>query len=325
MLVTTFFSVAQPVQKSTNATLPKTMTGSLTMDDVPIWDVNDTWTYKVNDITLDFSNENRTMKLFFSITELPLRVTDTSGDFYTVSFTTTMSGDGQFISDLGEGPVDLSIVFKDIALTGSLRFEKTTLGIVDASVSFEKQKVSLNIKEQPYLPLPAFLRVLSVKITSNLNLDSDSPLTMLTFPLTTGIFWNLSSANISTTGKIESKFFNLLHLVNIIASMLGIELLPPTFASLLPIISIQDAMTEFLGTNVVSVPMISDAFFCFNTENVTVPAGIFEAFNITLFGGMGQCFFAPDAGNMILLSGNFEQLHPAIKNIDMELISTTYT
>ena len=73
------------------------------------------------------------------------------------------------------------------------------------------------------------------------------------------------------------------------------------------------------------IPAISNAFFCLNTENITVPAGTYEAYNITLFGGLAQCYYAPTAGNVVKITGNFEEINPDIKNINMELISTNYS
>jgi hypothetical protein len=76
---------------------------------------------------------------------------------------------------------------------------------------------------------------------------------------------------------------------------------------------------------VFQTPAISDAFFCLNTENITVPAGTYEAYNITLVGGLAQCFYAPTAGNVVKIAGNLEEIIPYLKGINMELLSTNYS
>ena len=73
------------------------------------------------------------------------------------------------------------------------------------------------------------------------------------------------------------------------------------------------------------IPAIDSAFFCLNTENITVLAGDYEAYNITIIGGMAQCFYAPTAGNVVKITGNLEELIPYITNINMELLSTNYS
>lgn len=323
MLLTTFFAVAQPIQKKDMRHSSNSMASS--MIDVPVWEIDDTWTYKIEDITMDFSNANQSIRMDLSIAELPLIVTAVTDEYYTLSFTTTMNGQGHFSANLGDGPINVSISFTNAAITGSLQFDKATLGIEDASVSFVKQKITFNVIEQPYLPLPDWLHVISAKVTSNVDILSDSSVTLFKFPLMTGSAWNLSATNLSTTGTIQSLFLNLLNFLNNIAKLFDKEFLPADFAALLPVIDIKDAMMTYRGTNVFQVPVVPYAFMCFNKENISVIAGLFEAFNITLFGGLGQCFFAQDAGSIILLKGNFEQLIPFVKNIDMELTDTTYS
>ncbi len=77
--------------------------------------------------------------------------------------------------------------------------------------------------------------------------------------------------------------------------------------------------------NVVLLPPIPNAFFCLNTENITIPAGTYEAYNITLFGGQAQCYYAPTAGNIVKILAHLEEIDPNVKNIKIELLSTNYT
>ena len=324
MLLTTLLAVAQPIHTTaiTDQTKPKTATIA---DDVPVWNIGDSWTYKVNELSLDISSENQTIQLFLSIPQLPLIVTETTGEYYTLSFTTTANGEGNINIDRGEGPVNISLLVENMQISGLIRFEKSTLGIKEFKIGFENQKFTLIINEQPYLPLPRFLQRLSVKVTSNIDIDSDKSISILSFPMDIGLAWNLSAANLSANGKIQSRLFNFIYNLNLFAALFGFEFLPPEIANLLPIIDIKEALITFRGGNEFIVPSFPYAFYCLNKEPITVPAGIFEAFNITIFGGIGQCFFAPAAGNIVLLTGDIQDIIPFIQNIDMELLETTYS
>jgi len=326
MLLTTFLTVAQPIQKITPTAETKTQTTTTSMYDVPIWELNDEFTYKVNEISMNITDEAQSLRLDFSMDELPLIVTNTTGDFYTLTFNTAMNAFGYFNTNPGDGPVNISITIDDLPVQGQVLIEKATLGLKDFSLSFvDQKKFTFNIIEQPYLTLPNFLKKFTVKVTSNLDMESNTSVDLLTFPMQTGITWNLSSVNITANGLIESPLLNLIYLINYILNLLNIEILPPEIAALLPIIDVKEALTQLMGGNWFEVPVIPYAFFCLNKENITVPAGVFEAFNITVLGGLGQCFFAPTAGCIILMTGEFQDVIPFFKNIDLELISTTYS
>ena len=66
----------------------------------------------------------------------------------------------------------------------------------------------------------------------------------------------------------------------------------------------------------------------FGKDNVTVPASQepFEAYNISIFGtDLGNIYYSPEAGNIIKISGNFQQLLPSVSNINAELVAYEYT
>jgi len=103
------------------------------------------------------------------------------------------------------------------------------------------------------------------------------------------------------------------------------EFIPPEIAALLPVINIEEALTVLGPGNIISLPMIPGAFFCMNTEPVSVPAGTFDAYNISILNGTARCFYAPAVGNILKLSGNIQDLIPFVTNINMELKSTTFS
>jgi hypothetical protein len=324
MLMTTLLTVAKPPEKIENTSPTETMSSAYDAD-VPVWEVGDKWTYKIDNISINYYQESQTINLYLAIAELPLTVIDTAGDYYTLAFQTNMSGQGKVYTDQGDGPVNISITFTSIALSGNVIIEKSTLGVKEISASFEKQKFLVDIIDQPYIELPLWLRHISTKITMDITTNYDTPITMLTFPLNAGIFWNSTATNFSINGKIQCFWFKLLNFLNNLAKLFDKEFLPSEIAALLPIIDIKDALTTLGPGNVFQIPAIPNAFFCLNTENIIVPAGTYEAYNITLIGGLAQCYYAPTAGNVVKITGNFEDILPNVKNFNMELLSTTFS
>jgi hypothetical protein len=323
MLMTTLLAVAKPPQKIESKSSTETMSTAYAAD-VPVWEIGDQWTYQIDDISIVHQQEGKSINLLLTIAELPLTVTSTAGDFYTLEFQTSVSGQCTVSVDPGDGPANFSIIFSDLDISGKVLIEKSTLGIKEISAGFNKEKISIEIK-QSIIPLPRFLQKFSTKITMNIATTFDTPFSLLTFPLNTGNVWNMTSTNITINGKIQSLYLNLINFINKMAKLFGKEFLPPEIAALLPVIDIKDALTTLGYGNVFPIPTTSDAFYCLNTENITVPAGTYEAYNIVLFEGVGQCYYAPTAGNVVKITGNFEEINPDIKNIKMELISTNYS
>jgi hypothetical protein len=324
MLLTTLFAAAKPATKIELNPSSKTQTASSIMVDVPIWEIGNTWTYQVNDLSINYTTETQSVLLYGSITELPLEVTNTTGDFYTLSFATTMNGIGYITANPSEGPVNVSVTFSDLAIQGTLQVEKSTLGIKNIAFSFDNQKIAFNMINQPYITLPDWLHTISAKFTSNIDIHSDISVALLSFPLFTGMYWDLLATNISVNGKLQSFLFNVLNFLNNFAKLFGLDFLPVEIAELLPIIDFNQALTNYLGTNVFQVPGFAGLFFCPATESISVPAGTYDAYNISLMGGIGQCYYAPDAGNVIQLKGNFQDIIPFVQSIDLVLLSTTY-
>jgi hypothetical protein len=321
MLMTTLFAVAKPPQKIESKSSTETMSTAYNAD-VPVWEIGDQWTYKIDNISIVVEQEGKSINLHLSIAELPLTVISTTGDFYTLEFQTTINGQYTINIDSDHGPVNLSLTFTNLDISGNVLIDKSTLGIKEISAGFNKEKFSIEIK-QSYIPLPNFLQKISAKITMNISITFNTPLSLLTFPLNTMTAWNLTSTNFTINGKIQSNWLNLLNFLNNIAKLFGKELLPPKFSALLPIIDIEELLTALGSGNVFKIPAHYE--FCLNTENITVPAGIYNAYNIIFIGGLAQCYYAPAAGNVVKITGNFEEIIPHLKNIDMELISTNYS
>ena len=323
MLMTTFLTVAKPSEKIESKSSTERMSSTYDAD-VPVWAVGDQWIYKIDNISIYNQTEDKTLNLMLTMTELPLTVLSATGDFYTLEFKTNVSGQFKIYSKQDNGSINISITFNNIFLSGNVSIEKSTLGIKEISAAFTKGKFLVNIIELPNMELPSFLQKIPARITLNMTTTFDTPFSLLTFPLSTLLVWNSTATNFTLNGEIKSLWLNLINFLNKIATPFGYGL-DPNIAALLPVIDIKDALTTIGNGNVFQIPAIEAAFICLNTENITVPAGTYEAYNITLIGGMAQCYYAPTAGNVVKIAGNLEEIIPYLKGINMELLSTNYS
>lgn len=225
MLLTTLFAATQAGKTNQGAISTRTQVASAPMIDVPVWELGDSWTYQIDDISLNYSTGTQSVLIHGSLSTLPLEVTSTAGDFYTLSFETTMDGVGYINADPGDGPVNISVTISDLAIQGAIQVQKSNLGIKDIALSFDNQKITFNIIEQPYIPLPTWLHLISAKFTSDIEINCNYSLALLSFPFGTGVFWDLIGTDFSINGQIQSKLFNLLYFINNIVKLFGKELL----------------------------------------------------------------------------------------------------
>ena len=136
MLLTTFFAVAENIdaiedKKTKHENLPLIFD-----DDVPVWGVGDSWTYVIDNVEFAIDDENLSEDfiLIFNmqIGEFTLDVIDDSGDLYTCEILeTSVTGNYELYTDLGDGPIEAIGDFEDTTLTGLIYFNKADLGIVE--------------------------------------------------------------------------------------------------------------------------------------------------------------------------------------------------
>jgi hypothetical protein len=320
MLISTFFAAAQPSpQFDVNDSKPASQ--QLLDDPVPVWDVGDTWTYQVDEINVNFEQDNQTIDVHLEITNLPLEVTDTSGGQYTVTFSTEMTGD-LYAHIVQDGEVfDIYGTLARSDITGTIYFNSATLGIAAVEAQIQG-RMDLDVKKNGDSILPFFL---PIPATIDVNIDLETPYTLLHFPLNTSCFWGLPGTNVSFDGTVQSVWLNIINFVDtLIVIFLGEEnaIIPPDFKDLFPVLDISDVMTEFGFTMPMPIPGLPTIFTCFSKENVTVLAGTYEAYNISMLGGLGYMFYAPEIKNIIKIDGAFADELPFVSDIKMELIAT---
>jgi len=322
MLLTTSVVLAVPSENMKTSTVETRHVSPLSAD-VPVWHVGGFWTYKVDNISVNYQQNNQTIYLSLSIDQLPLTVDSASGDAYTLSFSTKASGHGIIDVDAAQGPLNMIVDFTNVKLSGSVMIEKTQLGIqsIDATL---QGLFRLNIIEQPFVPFQ--IHHFPIPITMHVIVDCSSPISILAFPMDTGLIYGLQATNLTINGEVHSIWLNIIHFANTVMGFFGKAFITdPNIEVLFPVINIRDALTAFGLPNVFSVPGVPEIFTTGNTtETITVPAGTYDVYNISIAEGIGSIFYAPAAGNVVKISGNFQDMIPFIQNIKMELIDTNY-
>jgi hypothetical protein len=324
MLLTTFLTVAM---NDDNVELKKiSHTEKITSsfdDDVPTWTVGDMWTYKIDDINIDIE-DNKSIHGHMQIDELILEVVGDAGDLYDLYLEPAkINGDYSVYIEQENSTIDVEGQLLGTKIEGHIFFTKSDLGIKEIDVELSGI-LTIKINELPEgLPFSNIPFPVPVPATIEANLDFGNPYVPIDFPLNTSKMWGISATNFSLNGEVRSIWFNIIKFIDQIATAFGSPLLPPEIAELLPDIDIKDALEMRGMSNIFEIPEIPSIFSCFNMENITVPTvppETFNAYNISIAGGLGRIYYVPELKNIIKISGQLGDLIPFIDDIDMELI-----
>ena len=138
---------------------------------------------------------------------------------------------------------------------------------------------------------------------------------------------------IDRINNIAQRRWNLVEiLLKIIGELIGtpidpemVKQLSDILADILPVVDIRHVLTTYVGFPPdFSFPEVPDIFFCNNTETITVCAGSFFVYNISVVGGLGSMYYAPDAGTIVKITGRFQDIIPFVNDITLELCKTNY-
>jgi hypothetical protein len=154
----------------------------------------------------------------------------------------------------------------------------------------------LNIKINSLPGLTFSLPKIPFGFNIDIKMDFDRAFPILDFPMDINKSWGVGPTNITINGDISSLWFNF---INFLDKLL--HFIPQNLSGYLPVISIKRLLEDMLGSNTIYIPGAPDIFYCFNKEIRTVPAGNFEAYNISL-GGMGGYFYCPEVGHLVELN-----------------------
>ena len=310
------------------------------LEDTPIWNLGDKWAYRIDDININFENnsydEPKKIDVHLEIDNFPLEVADTSGNFYTVQIDSTIVNGGFTIDiDLGHGPINVTGEFTQgispTKIEGTILFNKTTLGIAEISALIDG-RMNFRINDQPYIPeFPSPKIPIPAEIDASADLSI--PLTLIKFPMDNGSTWGLPERNVTLSGTMKSVWLKIVHFIYRCAKFLDeYSLLPKNWSEminnesfsgimdLLPNVDIAAAFEYFNISNPIYVPGVGiDIFVCTGWELVSVEAGDFMAYNITI-ANVGNVYYSPQVKNIVKIDGIFEDIIPYVSDIRMELI-----
>lgn len=304
-------------------------------DDVPVWEVGDTWKYKVDDIDIEYEGENLAVDMHLEIGELILQVTDDTGGSYKLEFNAKV--DGEFTIYIDFLQIEFSgelAKLRSSKIEGDFSFRKSDLGIEEINSQFIGV-FKVKITENPLTPLIRFL-TLRIPVEITLNTNFDNPYTILDFPLEIDKTWGLPYTNISIDGEVESVWLNIINFMNRIAKLFGYGFIPAEFEELLPVIDVSKAL-ELLGyPNTFFVGETPPVFNCHSMEEITLPYGTVNAYNVNISViDVVNIYYAPEVGNIVKISVDGSVISDLlyiligtsinISDINLELLETNYT
>jgi hypothetical protein len=300
---------------------------------IPTWEKGQKWTYKIYDIDFKFNElAERDFDIQFTSGDINVEVADVS-DNYKLHFETDNVDayiDIDYDPLTGEDPTVMELEMEDVVLKGDIFIDKNTLQIINM-----KPKINWQIDTNELLDsldlgnlgraLVELLLPDAIPISINLEVDFESPYTILDFPLESDKTWILQGTTITLDGKITSQYLDLLKFINDIAKIFGINLVPPEFAKYLPQIDISDFMADQGIENEFEVPeqeriIRKSPFAVGDMKSVNVPAGTYNAYDIKFVQGVGDIYYAPEVENVVKIIGNLNDFIPIVDNIELELI-----
>jgi hypothetical protein len=303
--------------------------------DVPIWEVGDRWIFRVGRINAEFLSDNLSMQFETERYNVTFEVVDDYGDYYKTTIESKTPCDFDMLVNFGDGLINISGNFlRDTE--GVVIINKSNIGINEAHFHVYG-KSDVTIWEQPYFKWWPFKigPIKGIRGHNYLDVNFTNTFAMLNFPLDIGLIYPLPENNFSITGRVESFFLKFVSWFNNRIrdnggpwrpgpknlSDLIAELLPPDD----PVLRIDNVLQKLNLSNTFHMIKIPGAFFCTGIENITVPAGTYEAYNVSIVGGLANIYYAPDAGNFIKFSGNFQNIFPSLREMDIVLMETNYS
>jgi len=171
-------------------------------DDVPIWNVGDSWTFSISDFWVNYSFGDLSIIMNGKIDDFKWTVTEVSTTSYKVEITGKVTTSFEAAFPVGESVINLEGDIKPSLnkITGTIIFTKSNLEIEDFSAII-KGIAKLAIQPIPIkLPIP-------IRISANALLSTVFPL--FNFPLHILKFWNLPEMDI----KMNTNFGGIFGLI----------------------------------------------------------------------------------------------------------------
>jgi hypothetical protein len=249
-------------------------------DNVPVWTVGNSWTYAISNFSVNYDQDGQKMLVNGRIDDFTWTVTDTSDSTY---YTVNLTGKLTASYDISFSSIQGTKHF-----SGTL---KPRLHNLKGTILFTKSDLQIHtfsavikgLSKTIIAPL-TFAIPFPMKITANGQMNKDFPL--FDFPLSSTKYWSLSNFD----ATIQASAGGIFGLIQIPIS-----------------ISIQQSWFPWI-------------FQCQGTQDVTVPAGTYNAYHISsTFGDYFDYYYAPAVGNLIKIDATLQN-----GAISGELTSFTY-
>jgi hypothetical protein len=191
------FSGFVAVAKNSRPNLPYNTTSF--DDDVPEWQVGDTWTYTIDSVIVDYDQSGQKISIDGRIDDFTWKVTDASGDYYTLSISGKLTATYDIY--LSSQTLTLHLVgsFKPTLtrLVGTIQLTKSSLQVHDLSIQL-KGISSAKINSIPF-SIPLFF-----KLITEGELSDDFPL--FEFPLYGLKLWNMPDLQLTMSSTFGGLF-----------------------------------------------------------------------------------------------------------------------
>lgn len=184
---------------SANQTIHPSSKATTFSDDVPVWNVDDTWTYAVHSIIVNYSSGGQQIHMNGDIADFTWTVTNTTGDYYTLALTGKVNATYDILLTSQTTTIHFVGSFKPTLtrLKGTLQLTKSDLQVHHVSLQLVGITMT-KINSLPFnLPFP-------FKLVSEGSLTADFPL--FDFPLSAVQFWNLPDLTLTMSSTFGGIF-----------------------------------------------------------------------------------------------------------------------
>ena len=340
LLMTTMVSTGKPLGSEPISPVVNDGSSKTTNVTVPVWHVGDWWSYEIEMLTARIVETNQSYNFSLRTQNLKLTVINDAGTMYTVALTTPqITGDVNVSSTLEGGVVTVVARLNDTKVNGTILFNKADLGIQQIQIYVSGQ-LHAKIMQLPGISLR---RPIPIRGAANISLvvTYDVPYTIFSFPFDFGSVWGRPAVNMTLDGKVQSKWLNRINFINniiqkrwnlvkFITGFIGVDSaalknISDILVDILPTIHIGTVLQTYMGGNIFPITGIFPLFLCTGVGNVSVKAGNFSAYNISVL-GQGNIYYAPDVQNIIKISGHFTtETFPYLKTFEIQLTDTNYS
>lgn len=301
--------------------------------EAPIWNIGQSWVYKLKNLDFALSEtEGRDIYLHLDSGYINLEVFNQSNYSYFVKFNTKKIN---FVTDIyfdyyinGTDPFVSTFNMDNAYLSGDIAIDKKTLGIqeIQAELDFRINTSYLPVKLPPILKL--LFPEIPLKVNIDLKFDKpfyDEPYCFINFPMEIGHEWGLSYNELIIDGSVESGYLKLFYFLDVISNFLGKDLFPIEQDKYLPSINLKELFKDCgIPTDVelyeVDTVFRNAPFVCKSYCNVTVPAGTFDAYEISVNSDMADFYYSPEVGNIVKSTACLADFIPHLKNVEIELV-----